>query len=732
MGIQEQSWLLDCVRSLFGFLDRLVYSLIKWILFGIFDLANLTANSNVFNGIYSRIYVILGIFMAFKLSFSFFQYIIDPESMSGKSEKGLSKIFVRVFVMLGALVFIPMVLFGQNGQEGMLSRAQKAFLPSLPKIIFGVNNIGGISSGGSTTSQTFTETIEKSADDISVTTLRGFFAPVEEIDDVCGPRTYENTPQITSIDEFSSNINLTCNKKGDIVIGGAIHTGTKFYKYSYMFFISTVVGVLVGALLLGVTLSIAKRIFKLIILEVMAPIPIMSILDPKGMKDGAFRKWISSLLRTFGDIFMKLGLVYLIIVFIQLIVSPKDGGLFTNFPEHSGFRGTYLTILLILGLIFFAKEAPKFIKESLGFKGEGGLFDDVKSVGKAAGLVGGYAMGTVGTIGSTIGSVRAQHQGNVAENEEKGKSLGRSLLHGVRNVMAGVSGYAGGSAAAMKALTKKDAGIKSVMKAQQERNARDFEYRRNGGTFFGGLGSSASDILTGTTPYDSDVLRFEKDEEKIKADELALKNRQDELTRDKTANELRNDITKRAMDKAKEKTTTTGSYGGITGNWVAYNSAHSAAKSGVGLYKKYRDSTGNVISAADYSALSAADKANYQERTYFSFNGQDVDMERAEEISDKLLEENAKDFVINGNDAAINSKRDLFQEITGHAMEYTYDDIKAAYGSERSRIDNVSYSVSQDSKSINDRKSDLNKRKQDWAAQRRKANSSKYKASSKK
>ena len=92
MGIQEQGWLMDIIRRLFSVLDGLVYKLIKWILFGIFDLSNISTNSEIFSGIYSRIYVILGIFMAFKLSFSFFQYIMDPESMVGKGDKTLSKL----------------------------------------------------------------------------------------------------------------------------------------------------------------------------------------------------------------------------------------------------------------------------------------------------------------------------------------------------------------------------------------------------------------------------------------------------------------------------------------------------------------------------------------------------------------------------------------------------------------------------------------------------------------
>ena len=103
MNIVAQTWYLDIFRSIFATLDKMVYGAIKWSLFGIFDLSNLSTNSDVFSGIYSRIYVILGIFMAFKLSFSFFQYLIDPESMTGKSEKSISKVckYDNNFISLG-------------------------------------------------------------------------------------------------------------------------------------------------------------------------------------------------------------------------------------------------------------------------------------------------------------------------------------------------------------------------------------------------------------------------------------------------------------------------------------------------------------------------------------------------------------------------------------------------------------------------------------------------------
>ena len=693
MGIQTQSFVMDIIRVIFSFLDKLVYGLVKWILFGIFDIVNITANSDVFSGIYARIYVILGIFMAFKLSFSFFQYIIDPESMTGKSDKSLAKVFTRVFVMLAALIFLPMILFGQNGQEGLLSRAQKAFLPSLPKIIFGVNDVAGVNSNN------FSNSVEQSADEITVTMLKGFFAPPEELDQACGDGTLANTPEIKSIDDMVNNINISCNKKGDVVIGGSLfHTGTKFYKYSYILFISTVVGVLIAALLLGITLDLAKRIFKLLILEVIAPIPIMSLIDPKGSKDGAFGKWSKSLITTFLDIFLKMGLVYIIIVLIHLIVNAQaNGGLFNNMPQNSGFRGVYLTIILILGLILFAKEAPKFIKEAMGLKSDGaGLFDDVKAVGKAAGLVGGAAVGTAGVIGSTVGNVRAQMQGN-RENFE-----GQHVRNSLRNIGAALSGAVGGTAAMASGLTGKDAGLKSVLKKQQERNAKSFDYRRNGGTLFGGLGSSARQAFTGESAYDAMERGWKREEEAIKVQEAQLKPLQD-------ANAHRKTIMDRASSKAKESIVTNGTFSlngrSYSGNYRAYSSAYNAAVgSGAGVYERGGEK-------------------------YFQFNGQEINLKDGESIGMGLLDENAKDYYARAYadhsfDGTIGNAIELYEEGTGTNIENSLGNVKASYGAN-------SREISRRSNVINRNKQRISDARQSNEATRAKANSSRYRAGSK-
>lgn len=452
MGLQGESWFLTICRSLCAAIDSLIFGLLRWIIYGIFDLANLTTNSNILGNIYSRIYVILGIFMAFKLSFSFFQYIVDPESMGPKSEKGVSKLLFRVGTMLAALLLLPNLLFGTNGSEGLLTRAQNAFLPTLPKILLGVNDVSGGMSVTGNSSGSVSQTIDEAADSMTASLLQAFFAPSEQLDKVCGEGTYENIPPVDSIESFVRDVNITCDVKGTGFLGiGA----KKYYKYSYLCLVSTIVSILFVIMFLGITIDVAKRVFKLIILEIIAPIPIMSLIDPKSSKDGAFSKWSKNLISTFLDIFFKIGLVYIVLVFIQLIVN---NGLFTNMPSfrENPIRALYLRIFLILALIFFAKEAPTFIKESLGIKGDKGMGT---GLGAAAGFIGG-AIGGRGISGAFAGAVTGAEQGG----DPKGHAFqaGRDLAGQIRT---GDSKWKGGLANGMQRGLSRHSG-----RVQAERN----------------------------------------------------------------------------------------------------------------------------------------------------------------------------------------------------------------------------------------------------------------------
>ena len=449
MGLQTAGWVMDIIRVIFGSIDWIVYSLVKFILFGIFDLSSLTTASGIMNGIYARIYVILGIFMAFKLSFSFFQYIVDPESISGKSEKGVSKLISRTIIMLLVLVSVPSILFGGDEGGGLIQRAQKAFLPMLPRLLLGINEDSGVSIDNGNN----TDDIASAADTMAVSTLRAFFAPSQELDSACGQGTYADTPQITSVVEFLSNLNLTCSAGVNVDLVLVQFGSAKYYKYTYNFLVSTIVGILLVLMLLGITIDVAKRVFKLIILEVVAPIPIMSLIDPKSSKDGAFSHWLKSLISTFLDIFIKLGLLYVIIMLVQLIVNQK---LFQNYPEffEDPLRSSYLTVILILGLIFFAKEAPKFIKDSLGIKDSGAGLGT--GLGAAVGAVGGLVGGR-----SLSGMLTGAAAGASADPKQGAWAAGRDTAGKIRT---GDKNYSGGLGATLQRATVKRQGVREARK----------------------------------------------------------------------------------------------------------------------------------------------------------------------------------------------------------------------------------------------------------------------------
>ena len=352
--------------------------------------------------------------MAFKLGFSFFKYIIDPDSMTDGKDKSLGKLLTNTVIMLAALIMLPVILFSSDGRESLVSRAEKAFLPMLPRIVLG------------TDVNTSPESLSEAGDTMATTVMSAFFAPSENLSEYCNTdsKTYK---QIESLDDVGRYLNLKCNAKNSN--GGY----SKYYVYTYNGIASTIVGGLLVVMFLGITINVAKRIFKLIILEVLAPIPIMTLIDTKSASSGMFSKWISSFVSVFFDIFIQYGIVYIGIYFIQLIVNK---GLFSNMSSITGFRGAYIVVALIIGVIYFAKEAPKFIQDALGLKSTGSIGS---IFGNAMGVFGLGAM-AAGTIRSGVNRARASF-----ENDAK-RGISHSPLNVAKNVGAGLFGLAAGAA----------------------------------------------------------------------------------------------------------------------------------------------------------------------------------------------------------------------------------------------------------------------------------------------
>ena len=371
--------------------------------------------------------------MLFKLTISFFQLMFDPDKVLD-SKKGVRKIFTNVFIVIIIIMLLPTAF-------NILYRAQKVFLPVLPRILFAEEK----------TSNNVDETVKKNSNQMSLILLRSFFSPRRDPNN--NYASVDGTKEIESIKEFSEKI-IENDNSGFLGFGS-------HYRYEYKWPLSTIVGAITVFLLFSITLKVAIRVFKMIILEMIAPIPVLSLLDTSDKKDQAFYSWLRTLISTFLDIFLSLGTIYIVLYFINALATDK---LFIDYGAAEGLkedpmRLAYLKVILILGLLKFAKDIPGFVKSIIGVK------DDNKELSATiGGIVGGMTGTALGAVGGLVG--------------------GRSLTGALTGAVAGArTGYtngkkgtstleaykSGGSLATQIRTGNKDAKMRSITDVIQDK-----------------------------------------------------------------------------------------------------------------------------------------------------------------------------------------------------------------------------------------------------------------------
>ena len=171
-----------------------------------------------------------------------------------------------------------------------------------------------------------------------------------------------------------------------------------------------IVGAIFLVLLVAFTVDIAIRSIKLAILRLLAPIPIISYVEPKSAKDGMFASWVKALTSTYLDLFLRLAIVYFVIFIIQ---DMMVNGIIID--QAGGMVGIISCIFIWIGLFFFARMAPKFIKDALGLKGPG-----MSNLG-LSGVLGGAAtfVGGGGAKGALAGALSNMNAGAMAASQGK-------------------------------------------------------------------------------------------------------------------------------------------------------------------------------------------------------------------------------------------------------------------------------------------------------------------------
>jgi hypothetical protein len=300
-----------------------------------------------------RVYVFVGIIMLFKVTFSLISYLVNPDAITDKNN-GAGNIAKNIIITLFLIIFVP---YGFD----LLYNAQSAIVTDnlIPRLILGTTdasvdsqsliidaNLCVDNDGNYITSE-----ISDVGSYIALVTFKPFFQVYEDqVDDFPSETKKIICSETTNVKDLLAYRNI------DTAI---LNTGR--YRIDYSFFMSTAAGILVMLLLLDFCFDIAMRCIKLGFLEIFAPIPIVSYIDPKSGKDGMFKKWYREVFSTWARLFIRL----IILFFVVYVISIVNNNIETvENSEHA----MWIMLFLVIGALMFAKKAIPLIEDILGIK----------------------------------------------------------------------------------------------------------------------------------------------------------------------------------------------------------------------------------------------------------------------------------------------------------------------------------------------------------------------------
>lgn len=500
----DPGFVADFLRGFLSVLDSIGY----FFLGGIFNIFFIIVNADIFQGdvidtFYSRIQMILGILMIFRISITLLQIIVNPDMFKDK-QKGAGSLVMRVVVMLVMLTLIvPIDIQNTNGNPlneqinsngilfGFLYQFQNSIIDDniLGKLILGsktdttTSNAGGAQLPGmSAVGDVITSEIAKSF--ITPTLNDGY-------DDI-NSGNYENAAACPDVVAPYFNSNLTSGTLLDHINDTCNGSNGETYAFDYTGLGGVIVAIVMTIIIIGFTLDVAVRAIKLALLRLIAPVPIISYISPGQEKDGAFGNWVKTLTSTYLSLFIRLIIIYF---GIYLIILLRDGDLVTWVHTSNALTTGLANIFIIIGILVFMKEAPKFFQDMLGIKGDGKLFSGIGTMLGAAALTGGLA-------GSVVTGVRAGWQeGQDFRNGASGTAgkIGRGALSVLRATGSGVAGGIGGAFVGGRALATTDKKVPGAVYSAMQKN---MTRRAAHSTLFGRGIDKFSSAMTGMSPVD--------------------------------------------------------------------------------------------------------------------------------------------------------------------------------------------------------------------------------------
>lgn len=484
-GLNVLGFAIPIVFDILLLFDSLIYSIAAYCLQAFFEIARFNINSNSINGtniveaIMYRVMVLGGVYALFRLGLSLINYIINPADADNASKNGskIVKNTVIAILLLASSKFIFNFLY--DFSTSVIDNG------TIQQIIYGPE----------------AEYPDYSEEQTSKSFVNGVFL-------ILFKRGDDTT--LTS-DAAKAAVSHVASGEASILTLSDYAYSSDFH---YIPILTTVVGIMLIYYFGSFAIELGVRLFKLFILQVISPIPIILSIDPKqNRKLANFAKTYSGI---YISLFIRIVTVYMAFVLLNLIegIFGQLGSLTdTTTTGFISLDATFLVeILLIIACFQAAKELPKLIEEALGTKL--GLGDAGK----------GFKAALMGSVGGTLGLMTGTVAGGISGG------LGGAV--------------AGGFSGAWNGVTKGAAAKNAVGLAGSVVGNTRGAFAT--GAHIAGAGGLGAFMLGGVENFfggqgrdNATIAKFDTD---IKAKDDSIESTKKKLENSNRANELRNNI----------------------------------------------------------------------------------------------------------------------------------------------------------------------------------------------
>lgn len=365
------------IRELFLRLDMVAFSFID----NIYSLFTAIASESLISEtivkqVLNNVYVLVGIFAFFRIAVLLINSIINPDALN-KQGAGLSKIFVNTVIMLVLLVFTP-TLF-QMSRDLSKEVVEGNYIQ---KLFININDSKNTLEPG--------KEMQRIAIGAVITPEEGFVDETGEI--TCSGDCEKALQCLNTINGVEGATGDECMKDNGVAWGKLADyngirekdaNGEKVYVYNYKPLVLTVVGWTITYILLSFTFDVAKRMIELAILEIVSPLFIATIVDPKSMQTGPFKKWLKTLGNSYGGLFLRIAAISIMLLCVRLL----------SYWHPAAEIGGFGKLIVLIAFLIFIRQLPKWFSNMLGMDGDGTGLGDLgigKKIGGAA-LIGGLA-----------------------------------------------------------------------------------------------------------------------------------------------------------------------------------------------------------------------------------------------------------------------------------------------------------------------------------------------------